>query len=205
MYIWFLICVFGTIVVIPLHFLSVEHLKLQELYGREKGTKVGEIYGLISGWGLFVFWMGIWISPQPRFSIPFLQNLSVLVPIVNFSIPLFHLILFIFFLMLGVWLAIKGLIEITLRVAETHRTEKIIAKGVYSVVRHPQYLGGLLSHVGISFLFSSWYSLLLTPLMVIVIYLISKKEEEELIKEFGIEYKEYTKQVPMLIPKLSRK
>jgi protein-S-isoprenylcysteine O-methyltransferase Ste14 len=184
--------------------LSVEHLKLQELYGLEKGAKVGEIYGLISGWGLFFFWMGMWVSPQPRFSIPLLRNLSVLVPIVNFSIPLFHLIIFIFFLVLGAWLAIKGLIETTLRVAETHRTEKIIARGVYSVVRHPQYLGGLLSHVGISFLFSAWYSLLLTPLMVIVIYLISKKEEEELIKEFGIEYKDYKKKVPMLIPKLSR-
>jgi len=61
MHIWFFICVLGAIAVIPLHFLSVEHLKLQERYGKKKGTKVGEIYGLISGWGFFFFWVGIWI------------------------------------------------------------------------------------------------------------------------------------------------
>ena len=202
MYIWFFICVLGAFAVIPLHFLSVEHLKLQDRYGKEKGTKVGEIYGLISGWGFFFFWIGIWVSSQPRFSIPILQNLSVLVPVVNFSIPLFCLIIFVFFLIPGVWLAIHGVKKVTLRVAETHRTEKLVTTGVYSIVRHPQHLGALLAHVGISFLFSAWYSLLFTPLMVVLIYLISRKEEEELIKEFGKEYEDYKKKVPMLIPRL---
>ena len=201
MYIWFFICVLGAIATIPLHFLSVEHLKLQERYGKEKGTKIGEMLGLISGWGFFFFWMGIWVSPQPRFSIPILQNLSLLIPVVNFSIPLFHLIISIPFLIPGAWLAIKGVRETTLKAAETHRTEKIVTRGVYSIVRHPQYLGGLLAHVGISFLLSAWYSLLFTPLMVVLIFLISKKEEEELIREFGKEYEDYKKKVPMLIPK----
>ena len=202
MYIWFFICVLGAFAVIPLHFLSVEHLKLQDRYGKEKGTKVGEIYGLISGWGFFFFWIGIWVSSQPRFSIPILQNLSVLVPVVNFSIPLFYLIISVFLLIPGVWLAIYGVKKVTLRVAETHRTEKLVTTGVYSIVRHPQHLGALLAHVGISFLFSAWYSLLFTPLMVVLIYLISRKEEEELIKEFGKEYEDYKKKVPMLIPRL---
>jgi len=201
MYIWFFICVLGAIAAIPLHFLSVEHLKLQERYGKEKGTKIGEIYGLISGWGFFFFWIGIWVSPQPTFSIPILRNLSVLVLVVNFSISLFHVIISASFLIPGAWLAIKGVRETTLKVAETHRTEKIVTTGVYSIVRHPQYLGGLLAHVGISFLLSAWYSLLSTPLMVVLIYLISRKEEEELIKEFGKEYEDYKKKVPMLIPK----
>jgi len=142
MYIWFLISVLGAIAVIPLHFLSVEHLKLQERYGKEKGTKIGEIYGLISGWTFFLFWMGIWVSPQPRFIIPILQNLSVLVPIFNFSIHLLHLIISVAFLVPGAWFAIKGVKEVTLKVAETHRAERIVTAGVYSMVRHPQYLGG---------------------------------------------------------------
>ena len=204
MYIWFFICVLGAIAAIPLHFLSVEHLKLQERYGKEKGTKIGEIYGLISGWGFFFFWMGIWVSPQPRFTVQIFQNLSVLVPVVNFSIPLFHLMISIPFLLLGAWLAINGVKEVTLRVAETHRTEKIVTIGVYSIVRHPQHLGGLLAHVGISLLLSAWYSLLFTPLMVVLIYLLSRKEEEELIREFGKEYEDYKKEVPMLIPKLRK-
>jgi len=205
MYIWFFICVLAVIAAIPLHFLSVEHLKLQERYGKEKGTKIGEIYGLISGWGFFFFWMGIWVSPQPRFTVQILQNLSVLVPVVNFSIPLLHLVISISFILLGAWLAIKGVKGVTLRVAETHRTDKIVTTGVYSIVRHPQHLGALLAHVGISFLFSAWYSLLFTPLMVVLIYLISRKEEEELVREFGKEYEDYKKRVPMLMPKLKGK
>lgn len=205
MYIWFFICVLAVIAAIPLHFLSVEHMKLQERYGKKKGTKIGEIYGLISGWGFFFFWMGIWVSPQPRFTVQILQNLSVLVPVVNFSIPLLHLIICALFLIPGAWLAINGVKEVTLRVAETHRTDKIVTAGVYSIVRHPQHLGALLAHVGISFLFSAWYSLLFTPLMVVLIYLISRKEEEELIREFGKEYEDYKKKVPMLLPRLKEK
>jgi len=201
MYVWFFICAFGVIVAILLHYLSVEHLKLQERYGREKGTKIGEILGLVSGWGFFLSWMGIWVSPQPRFSVPILQNLSVIVPVVNFPIHMFHLIISLPFLTTGAWLAIRGVRETTLRVAETHRTEKIVTSGVYSIVRHPQYLGGLLAHAGISLLLSAWYSLLLTPLMVVLIFLISKKEEEELVREFGKEYEDYKKKVPMLTPK----
>lgn len=204
MYIWFFICILGAIAAIPLHFLSVEHLKLQEKYGTEKGTKIGEIYGLISGWGFFFFWVGIWFSPQPRFTVQILQNLSVLVPAINFSIPLLHLIICTPLLIPGAWLAINGVKEVTLRVAETHKADKIVITGVYSIVRHPQHLGALLAHVGISFLLSAWYSLLFTPLMVVLIYLISRKEEDELIREFGKEYEDYKKMVPMLIPKLRR-
>lgn len=205
MHIWFFTCVLGLISMVPLHFLSVEHLSLQEKFGKKKGTKIGEIYGLISGWGFFLFWIGIWFSPQPTFSIPILQNLSILLPAISFSIPLLHLAICLVFLIPGAWLAIEGVKETSLRAAETHRTEKIVATGVYSTVRHPQYLGGLLAHVGISFLLSAWYSLLSTPFIVALIYFISKKEEEELIREFGKEYEDYRKNVPMFIPKLEKK
>lgn len=205
MYIWFFICVLGAITTVPLHFLSVEHLKLQERYGKEKGTKIGEIYGLISGWGFFFFWIGIWVSPQARLAVPILQNLSILIPAVDSSIPLLHLIICILFLIPGAWLAIKGVEKTTLKTAETHRTEKIVTTGVYSIVRHPQYLGGLLSHVGISILLSALYSSFSTPLMIVLVYFISCKEEEELIREFGKEYEDYKEKVPMLIPRLRRR
>jgi len=204
MYIWFFICLLAVIATIPLHFLSVEHIKLQERYGKEKGIKIGKILGLISGWGFFFFWIGIWISPQPRFSIPIFHNLLVVVPVVNFSFPLLHLITSVLFLIPGAWLATNGVKEVTIKVAETHRTDKIVTTGVYSIVRHPQHLGALLAHVGISLILSAWYSILFTPLMLVLIYLISKKEEKELIREFGKEYEEYKKEVPMLIPRLKR-
>jgi len=204
MYIWFFLCLIGVIAVIPVHFLSVEHLKLQEKHGKEKGIKRGEIYGLISGWFFFIFWMGLWFSPQPRFITPILQDVSVIIPVLNFSIPVLHLIISTPVIVLGAWFGIKGVQETTLRVAETHRPEKIVTGGVYSVVRHPQYLGGLFAHMGISFLLSAWYSLLVTPLMIFLVYLISWKEEEELVREFGKEYEDYKKNVPMLLPKIKK-
>ena len=202
MYVSFFVCIVGLILMVRLHFLSVEHIKLQEKYGKEKGPKIGEIYGLISGWGFFLFWIGIWVSPQPRFAVQILRDLSISLPAIDSSIPLLHLIICILFLIPGAWLAINGVRETTLKVAETHRTEKIVTRGVYSIIRHPQYLGGLLSHVGISFLLSAWYSLLSTPWMVVLIFLISKKEEEELIREFGKEYEDYMEKVPMWTPRL---
>jgi protein-S-isoprenylcysteine O-methyltransferase Ste14 len=126
----------------------------------------------------------------------------ILLPLLDFSVPLPHLIAFVPLFVVGAWLGLKGVGEMTLKVAETHRAEKIATMGVYSVVRHPQYLGGLFAHVGISFLLSAWFSLLSTPLMIALIFLISRKEEQELVKEFGNEYVDYSKRVPMLMPRM---
>ena len=202
MCIWFIVSILGMCAMVPLHFLSVEHLKLQKRYGMEKGTKIGSALGLISGWGFFLFWFGVWLSPQPHFTIPILENLALIIPIINLSIPLIHLVISIPFIIIGAWFGIVGVKEVTLKVAETHRPEKVINTGIYAKIRHPQYCGAILSHFGISFLLSSFYSLLTTPLIIFLIYLMSWKEEKELIREFGKDYEDYKKSVPMLIPKL---
>lgn len=202
MYFWFFICVLGVIAIVPAHLLSVEHTKLQCRYGEKNGKKIGAILGLISGWVFFLFWVGIWISPQPRFYIPFFQTLLVFIQFVNFSISMLNLLISLPFILLGGYLGILGVKQTTMKVAEIHRTEKIVSTGVYSKVRHPQYLGGLFAHLGVSVLLSSLFSLLFTPVMISLIYLISKKEEKELIREFGELYKSYMKNVPMFIPKV---
>jgi len=202
MNLWFFVCILGAIIILPVHFLSVEHLKLQGKFGKDKGSKIGDILGLISGWGFFLFWIGIWISPQPKIPIPFLQNLTFVIPFANFSIDLLLLIPSIGFIVFGSWFGINGVKQTSLKVAEMHRSENIVTTGVYSIVRHPQYLGGLLAHVGVSLLLSALGSLIVTPVMVLLIFLLSWKEEKELIREFGEVYRVYKKKVPILIPKL---
>jgi len=204
MVVLFFVCMLGAVAMVPIHFLSVEHLKLQGKYGKDKGTRLGEIYSLISGWGFFLFWAGIWFSSQPRFTVPVFADLAFTVPVVNFLISIVHLVIFAPFFLVGAWLGIEGVKQTTLKVAETHRTEEVVTSGVYSIVRHPQYLGGLLAHVGISFLLSAWLSLLFTPLVVVLLYVVSRKEEEELIKEFGKEYEDYKKKVSMFMPRSKR-
>ncbi len=201
MYLWFFISLFGFIAILPLYFLSLEHLKLEDKYGERKAKRIGDGYGVVSGWGFFLFWFGIWFSPQTRFAIPMSQELLIRLPLLNTTIPLLHLIVFIPLFVVGAWLGIKGVTETTLKVAETHRPVRIVTTGVYSIVRHPQYLGGLLAHIGFSFLLSELYSLLSTPLIVALVYLISRKEETELTKEFGEEYLDYKRKTPMLLPR----
>ncbi|MFW9996876.1 MAG: methyltransferase family protein [Candidatus Odinarchaeota archaeon] len=202
MSIWFLMSVIGFIAILLPYFWSVNHLKLQDKFGKEKGTRIGDVLGMISGWGFFIFWIGIWITPQERFTIPVLEDLAFTVPVLDISVPMTHFLVFIPCFVVGMWYGIKGVIEVSLKVAETHRPEKVITTGVYSTMRHPQYFGGLVAHVGISFVFSAWYSLLVTPLVFIVVYVICWKEEKELLKEFGEEYEEYRKKVPRLLPRL---
>ena len=204
MYILFFICITGIIAAVPIHFMSVEHLKFQEKYGKEKGVKISEIYGRLSANLLFFSLIGIWFSPQPGFITPIFENTSITIPIINFSIPLIHLAIAILFILSGAWLLIKSVRELSRRVSEMHRPEKVVATGIYTIVRHPQHLGWLLTHVGFSFLLSAWYSLLITPLIAGLLYLISIKEEKELTREFGAEYEVYKRRVSMFIPGLGK-
>ncbi len=205
MYIWFYVSLIGFIFAMFPYFLSLEHVKLEKKYGNQKGKKIGDIYGMVSGWGFFLFWFGIWLSPQDRFIIPFFQDFSVQIPILNLTICLFNVLIFIPFFIVGAWFGIEGVIYTSLKVAETHRAERVVTTGVYSIIRHPQYFGGILAHIGFSFLLSGLYSLLVTPLVIAIVYIISWKEEIELTKEFGQKYADYKKKVPMLIPKITNK
>ena len=204
MHIWFYVSLFGFIAVIPPYFLSIEHSKLEDKFGKTRGRRIGEILGMISGWGFFLFLFGIWLLPQERFMIPFFQALSFTIPILNFTVYLINFLFFVPFFVSAAWFGIEGVIQISLKVAETHRAERVVSTGVYSIVRHPQYFGAILAHAGFSFLFSASYSLLATPLVIAVIYMIARKEENELTKEFGNEYLDYRKNVPMIIPEIVR-
>jgi protein-S-isoprenylcysteine O-methyltransferase Ste14 len=188
-------------VAVALHFKSVEHEKLNNKYGPERGVKIGKIYGTVSGTMEFIFLVGLWISPQPRFFILFFSR--PIIQFFRFSLPIFHLIISFPLIFLGAWIAIRGVLNTGLETAETHSApKKIVKTGAYSTVRHPQYLGWILDHVGFSILLSALYSMLFTPILIVLIYLISKKEEDELVKEFGKEYEYYKKRVPMFIPRV---
>lgn len=199
MSIWFFFFALCLGIATFLHYKSVEHIEFQEKYGKEKGAKICKNCGIISGTLESIALAGLWISPQPTFVIPVFPGLAFSVG--NFSTPILHLIFSLPLAISAIWFGIGGVKAVGFRVAETHVCpEKIVTTGVYSVVRHPQYFGWMLAHIGISILFSAWYSLLFTPVLLVIIYLISRKEEEELINEFGREYENYRKEVSMLIP-----
>ncbi len=75
---------------------------------------------------------------------------------------------------------------------------------IYSVIRHPAYLGGvILGAAGLFFSFSV-YSIFLCLMVYLVFRLQIWKEEKELVERFGEGYAEYRKKVPALLVKPSK-
>ncbi|MFW9919357.1 MAG: methyltransferase family protein [Candidatus Thorarchaeota archaeon] len=200
----FVFSLIGVLLLLPLHFLSVEHTKLDARYGKDKGKRVGSVLGIISGWGYFIFLFGIWLAPQEKFNLPVFDQEILLIGD-WFSISGIDLLLGMLFILPGMWFGIKGVTDLGLEVSETHRAEKVIKSGVYSRVRHPQYLGAMLAHIGITMLLSQLFALIVTPIIMLRDFVACRKEERELVREFGTEYEEYRKQVPMLLPRLREK
>ncbi len=85
---------------------------------------------------------------------------------------------------------------------EVREEPVVIRKGVFSIVRHPIYLGSILLYLG---LLTLTFSIIATIIWIFIIafyYFISKHEEKLLLKEFGKDYEEYMREVPMLIPRI---
>jgi methanethiol S-methyltransferase len=82
------------------------------------------------------------------------------------------------------------------------QAKSIKLTGLLRYVRHPIYTGLILFFVGLFFYFpnvASAYNLLFVTLYILIGI---RLEEQKLIKEFGNDYLEYRKKVPMLIPNL---
>ena len=77
-------------------------------------------------------------------------------------------------------------------------TSKLVDKGLYSVMRHPQYFSWILITFGLTCLNQLWYSLLISVIISPVIYYDMIREERSSIIKFGNEYQEYMKRVPRI-------
>ena len=85
---------------------------------------------------------------------------------------------------------------------EAHDQPRLIDSGVYSWVRHPMYLGILLSCLGFFFSSPSLLSLGVWLVFFIVYDKMVTYEENDLIRILGDEYVAYQKRVPKWFPKL---
>ncbi|NQY68243.1 MAG: DUF1295 domain-containing protein [Flavobacteriales bacterium] len=82
--------------------------------------------------------------------------------------------------------------------------EVLNTKGIYSVVRHPLYLGNYLIWIGIVIYISNIYFFLVVSLMYWIYYeRIMFAEERFLEGKFGDDYLNWSKGVPAFIPKFS--
>ena len=76
-------------------------------------------------------------------------------------------------------------------------TTRLVDTGIYAIVRHPQYTGGIYALFLTTFLFyPHWLFGVLGVLGTAVIYVSCKEEDQRLIEKFGKDYEDYMKRVP---------
>ncbi len=76
-------------------------------------------------------------------------------------------------------------------------TTRLVDTGIYAVVRHPQYTGGIYALFLTTLLwYPHWLFGVLGVLGTIVIYISCREEDQYLIDKFGEEYIKYMQRVP---------
>jgi len=78
----------------------------------------------------------------------------------------------------------------------------LVTSGVYSVIRHPSYLGLLLNNLGWGLAFRSGVGVLLTALAILPLVARIRAEERLLRAQFGDEYAAYCARTSRLVPGL---
>jgi protein-S-isoprenylcysteine O-methyltransferase Ste14 len=76
----------------------------------------------------------------------------------------------------------------------------VAAKGLYAVIRHPQYLGLGLAGLGLAIMWPRFLTLVLLAIMLFLYYLLAKDEERRMTNHFGESYSAYMKRTGMFLP-----
>jgi len=83
--------------------------------------------------------------------------------------------------------------------------DKLVTTGLYTRIRHPQYVGFLLITLGLNVQWLTIITIVLWPLLALLYYRLAKTEDKEMEAKFGDEFRKYKQKVPMFIPRLKRK
>lgn len=87
---------------------------------------------------------------------------------------------------------------------EVHRANKqgrLATGGPYALVRHPQYTGLFLAIFGEGVVhWPTIFSLAAFPVIVFAYTMLARKEDRQMLEQFGDEYRQYQRRVPMFFP-----
>jgi protein-S-isoprenylcysteine O-methyltransferase Ste14 len=78
----------------------------------------------------------------------------------------------------------------------------VATKGLYAVIRHPQYLGLGMAALGLAIMWPRFLTLMLFAVMLFLYYVLAKDEERRMINRFGDSYIAYMKRTGMFLPYL---
>jgi len=77
-------------------------------------------------------------------------------------------------------------------------TTVLVDSGIYRIVRHPQYLAGVLMSIALPLISQHWLVAVLGVLAAIICYLNTFTEEQGCIDKFGEDYITYMNKVPRI-------
>ncbi|MFQ5866459.1 MAG: methyltransferase family protein [bacterium] len=77
----------------------------------------------------------------------------------------------------------------------------VATKGLYQVIRHPQYLGLAICGAGMAILWPRFLVLVTLSLMLILYYFLARDEERRMTNEYGDAYQRYMEQTGMFLPR----
>lgn len=78
------------------------------------------------------------------------------------------------------------------------KTTELVDTGIYGIVRHPQYLAGIILSLSLALIAPHWIVIGLGIIASAIYVLNTFQEERSSIEKFGDAYREYKKRVPRL-------
>jgi protein-S-isoprenylcysteine O-methyltransferase Ste14 len=85
---------------------------------------------------------------------------------------------------------------------EAQRRRQLATSGIYSYIRHPQYVGFILVMFGFLLQWPTLLTLAMFPVLVFMYVHLARTEEREALAEFGTDYERYIREVPGFVPRL---
>lgn len=186
-------------------FFAISFIKPKKKFEwRSMGAFVGFIVALFTemyGFPLTIYLLSTWMGKSYPVLDPFSHPSGHLALVFlglahsHLAMSILHLIsnvliFFGFYIMYKGWMLIYGA-----------KGEKLVTEGIYSYVRHPQYVGLFLITMGFLIQWPSLTTLIMWPILIFAYYKLAMREEKDVEKQFGQEYSEYKKRVPAFIPK----
>ena len=87
---------------------------------------------------------------------------------------------------------------------EAQRRHALATTGIYSYVRHPQYVGFIMVMFGFLLQWPTLLTLAMFPVLTFMYVRLARSEEQEAVATFGDAYRRYMNEVSGFIPHLSR-
>ena len=78
----------------------------------------------------------------------------------------------------------------------------VAQRGLYSVIRHPQYLALAVAAWGLAVMWPRFLTLTLFAVMLFLYYLLARDEERRMLNQFGESYRAYLERTGMFLPQV---